>query len=69
MIETYLEVDGVTVFLHHTNLAAARPTVLFIHGLGESGFSFQEAFDDQSLASTNLLVPDLAGYGRSSGTG
>lgn len=67
MNETYLEVDGVTVFVRHNNLGAARPTILFIHGLGESGLSFQEVFNDQALAGTNLLVPDLAGYGRSSG--
>lgn len=65
MNETYLEVDGGTLFVRHTNLVAARPTILFIHGLGESGLSFQEVFEDRSFAGTNLLVPDLAGYGRS----
>ena len=40
---------------------------LLVHGLGDSGSSYQEVFDDQALAEeSNLLVPDLAGYGRSS---
>ena len=43
-----------------------RPSILFIHGLGESGLSFIESFDAIDLQNYNLIVPDLAGYGRSS---
>ena len=40
--------------------------MLFIHGLGESGLCFEDAFRQPALDSYNLIVPDLAGYGRSS---
>ena len=43
-----------------------RPTLLFLHGLGESGLSFIEAFEADSLDPFNLVVPDLLGFGRSS---
>ena len=40
--------------------------MLFLHGLGESGLSFSEAFDEIDLKEYNIVVPDLLGYGRSS---
>ncbi len=42
-----------------------QPTLLFIHGLGESGLCFEAAFRHPSLSGMGLLVPDLPGYGRS----
>jgi pimeloyl-ACP methyl ester carboxylesterase len=39
---------------------------LFIHGLGESGLCFREAFAHPRLRRYNLVAPDNVGYGRSS---
>ncbi|HEX8088147.1 MAG TPA: alpha/beta hydrolase, partial [Blastocatellia bacterium] len=47
-------------------LLADRPSLLFVHGLGDSGKTFQEVFEDSRFESFNILAPDLAGYGRSS---
>ena len=38
-----------------------------VHGLGDSGLAFAEIFDDERFDSCNLLVPDLAGFGKSNG--
>ncbi|MBN1573420.1 MAG: alpha/beta fold hydrolase [Deltaproteobacteria bacterium] len=39
--------------------------VWFIHGFGESGLSFAEAFDSPLTERFNLYVPDLPGFGAS----
>jgi pimeloyl-ACP methyl ester carboxylesterase len=39
--------------------------VLFVHGLGESGLCFESLCADRRLSELELMVPDLAGYGRS----
>lgn len=54
------------MYFRHTDINVARPTVLFIHGLGESGLCFLEAFQALLLADFNIVVPDLLGFGRSS---
>ncbi|MFC1762103.1 alpha/beta hydrolase [Planctomycetota bacterium] len=41
-------------------------TLLFVHGLGESGASFSEAFQAAELKDINILIPDLLGFGESS---
>jgi pimeloyl-ACP methyl ester carboxylesterase len=41
-----------------------RGTILFIHGLGESGLCFEHLLGRDELAAWRLLVPDLVGYGR-----
>lgn len=40
-------------------------TLLFIHGLGESGLCFEHLLERTELSSYRLLVPDMPGYGRS----
>jgi len=40
-------------------------TLLFIHGLGESGLCFEHLLRAPQLARHRLLVPDMPGYGRS----
>jgi pimeloyl-ACP methyl ester carboxylesterase len=45
--------------------AAAVSTLLFVHGLGESGLCFEHLLRRPELAPYRLLVPDLPGYGRS----
>jgi len=40
-------------------------TLLYIHGLGESGLCFEKLVGHAGLAGAHQLVPDLPGYGRS----
>lgn len=64
--ESLLKIDEDFVYLKHSSIARDRTTLLFVHGLGESGLCFQEVFQDPLFADYNLLVPDMVGYGRSS---
>jgi pimeloyl-ACP methyl ester carboxylesterase len=66
--ERYVPIkEGVTLFLRHNELKEERKTLLLVHGLGESGLCFQEIFNEPGFEAFNLLVPDMPGYGRSSG--
>jgi pimeloyl-ACP methyl ester carboxylesterase len=58
--------DGSVAYVRHNLLKPEKNNVLFVHGLGESGRCFSEAFEHLPESTFNLLVPDLAGYGRSS---
>lgn len=67
MQETYVDVTGGTLYVRHTEKTNHPKTLLFLHGLGESGLSFLEAFDEHELSNkVNVVIPDLLGYGRSS---
>jgi len=66
MEETVIYFEDGWYFVRHARLHQNLPTVLFIHGLGESGMSFNEAFDSPDLEGFGIVVPDLIGYGRSS---
>lgn len=44
---------------------AASGTILYIHGLGESGLCFESLMTDPRLQGWNHLAPDLPGYGKS----
>ncbi len=46
--------------------SAAGGTILYIHGLGESGLCFESLMTDPRLQGWNHLAPDLPGYGKSS---
>lgn len=59
------EVSGGRLFCRHTQIDSQRPTLLFIHGLGDSGKVFLEAFQELNLSAYNIIVPDLLGYGES----
>jgi pimeloyl-ACP methyl ester carboxylesterase len=43
----------------------ASGTLLYIHGLGESGICFEELMEDVRLTGWRHVAPDLPGYGRS----
>ena len=45
------------------------PTLVWIHGLGESGLGFEGPMGSRELARFGHLAPDLLGYGRSPWTG
>jgi pimeloyl-ACP methyl ester carboxylesterase len=68
MYESLMEISGEHIFLRHNAILPDRVTLLLVHGLGDSGLSFLEIFEDERFDSFNLLVPDLAGFGRSSGS-
>ena len=66
MHEATTEVDGGQMYYRHNGFDATRPTVLFIHGIGESGLSFLVAFHSSLPSNFNIIVPDLLGFGKSS---
>src|SRR5258708_1844338 len=64
--EQFVPIEEDLIFVRRTVLNPQRPTLLFIHGLGESGLCFTEAFEQPALQGYNLVAPDNVGYGRSS---
>jgi pimeloyl-ACP methyl ester carboxylesterase len=57
------------MFLRHRRAPnPARGSILYIHGLGESGLGFEDLIQDPRLDRWHHLVPDLPGYGRSAWT-
>jgi pimeloyl-ACP methyl ester carboxylesterase len=50
------------VFLRYST-AEGEGDIWFIHGFGESGLSFVEAFDSPLAEKFNLYVPDFPGFG------
>lgn len=60
------DVGSGVMFFRHTSILESRKTLLFIHGLGDSGLAFLEAFYHPSLKNFNIIVPDLLGFGKSS---
>ncbi len=59
------DVTGGQMFVRYGSIDRARQTILFIHGIGESGLCFIEALTHPSLAEFNIVIPDLTGFGRS----
>ena len=53
-------------FIRYTSIDIAKQTLFFVHGLGDSGIAFLEAFERDRFENYNVVVPDLLGYGRSS---
>ncbi|MFC1859856.1 alpha/beta fold hydrolase [Thermodesulfobacteriota bacterium] len=64
--ESYLKIENDYLFYRRGEILPGRKTLLFVHGLGESGLCFREVFEDNRFSAFNLIVPDLIGYGRSS---
>ena len=67
VVTSKFAVPGGDMTCRHNELMIARESLLFIHGLGESGLCFIEAFNHPLLGNYNILVPDLIGFGRSAG--
>ncbi len=67
MPEAFFKTGDELLYVRHNDPGPERRTLLFIHGLGDSGLSFEDVFDDARFDGFNLVVPDLVGYGRSSG--
>jgi|GEM_PF-417888 len=66
MPETYLSFGQNTLFCRHNTIDESQPSILLVHGLGDSGLSFGGIFKDKRQDKINIVVPDLLGYGRSS---
>ena len=64
--ETVIQSEQGSLFVQHTRLVDGQPTVMFVHGLGDSGLCFREAFAAPGFERCNVIVPDLPGHGRSS---
>ncbi|TIS62250.1 MAG: alpha/beta hydrolase [Mesorhizobium sp.] len=60
---TILNIGGDPVFVRHSSLCPGRPTVLFLHGLGDSSLAFDEAFTRNECLDFDLVAPDLPGHG------
>ncbi|MHC4322386.1 MAG: alpha/beta fold hydrolase, partial [Planctomycetota bacterium] len=66
MIEATFKEGNEFNYIRHNEISSDRMTLLFLHGLGESGQCFQEVFEDRRFDNCNIIVPDLIGYGKSS---
>jgi len=66
--EKVIKLESGWWYLAFREAGAGKVNLLFIHGLGESGLSFAEAFTTKNLKDFNLYVPDLPGCGRSTCT-
>jgi len=53
------------LFARWRSPAQARGTILFMHGLGESGLCFEALLREPRLAAWRLVAVDLPGYGKS----
>lgn len=62
---TILNIADDAIFVRHSSLGPGRPTVLLLHGLGDSSLAFEEAFSGNELSDFNVVAPDLPGHGRS----
>lgn len=63
MIAERLRFAGREILVRHRIMDNGTPPVLFIHGMGESGRCFFDAFG--LLRNYSLIVPDLLGFGKS----
>jgi len=66
MRELYLPLDGEMLFVRCSEIRPERRSLFFIHGLGESGLCFTEAFERLGSIECNIVVLDNVGCGRSS---
>ncbi len=67
MNESYLKIGDEYLYYRYNDIKPNRQSILFVHGLGDSGLSFEDVFRDKRFSKYNLIVPDHIGYGRSSG--
>lgn len=62
MIHHYFE-HG--LYLRQLDAPNPEGTIVYIHGMGESGLCFEKLMADSHLRTWSHLVPDLPGYGKS----
>lgn len=66
MHESYFYIGDECYFMAHSELKLSRPTLLFLHGLGDSGISYRPYLYSDLIKNYNILIPDLLGCGKSS---
>ncbi|UCC44007.1 MAG: alpha/beta hydrolase [Candidatus Zixiibacteriota bacterium] len=66
MNESYQGLGEETIYLRHNEIRTDRLTLFFVHGLGSSGSCFEDVFAYPQFGESNIIIPDLIGYGRSS---
>ena len=66
MSESLLELGNEYMHVRHGEISQTRASLLFVHGLGDSGLNFEDVFRNERFSDFNVVVPDLVGYGRSS---
>jgi len=66
MNESYLKIGDELLYVRHHGIEPGRKSLLLVHGLGDSGLSFEDIFAYEKFDDFNIIVPDLVGYGRSS---
>lgn len=64
--ESYFHTGNESYFMIHSELVSSRPTLLFIHGLGDSHIYCQPYLNSNLIDHYNILILDLLGYGKSS---
>jgi pimeloyl-ACP methyl ester carboxylesterase len=63
MKEEFVNLMGHDIFVRYRIKENGKPPVLFIHGVGESGRCFFDAYG--LMPDNSVIVPDLLGYGKS----
>lgn len=66
MNESYLEIGNEQLYVRHNEIEPGRRSLLLVHGLGDSGLSFEDVFTYEQFDDVNIIVPDLVGCGKSS---
>jgi pimeloyl-ACP methyl ester carboxylesterase len=64
-VHSILNAGDDAISVRHSSIGQGRPTVLFVHGLGDSSLAFDEAFHRSDCGDFNLVAPDLPGHGAS----
>lgn len=65
MQESYFHVNNQFYYIAHSALQPNLPTLLFLHGLGDSGINYLHFLQSPLSLKFNILIPDLLGHGRS----
>ena len=66
MNENYHQIKEAYSFLRHSSLMPNRKTLVFMHGIGDSGLNYLPFLQTKTLTEYNILIPDFLGYGKSS---
>ncbi|MBD3165670.1 alpha/beta fold hydrolase [bacterium] len=63
--ERTIEVNEREVFYRYRPGDPDRPTLMLLHGIGDAGQCWAEAFQHSAMEPFTLVAPDLPGYGNS----
>ncbi|TAK73622.1 MAG: alpha/beta hydrolase, partial [Gammaproteobacteria bacterium] len=66
--ESYFHSNNECYFMAYSELKPSRPTLMFIHGLGDAHIHSLSYLTSKLADHYNILIPDLLGHGKSSGS-